>query len=89
MTIIIKPRLGIGDLLIIKMIYKSKKIDKIIISNDLVKCYRLEPEKYLNFLYIFIKNLFNNPEIIYEDTCDSLLELDNYKFNNSYLFDQL
>jgi hypothetical protein len=87
MTRTIKPKLGIGDLLILKIINKTKKIDKIIVSTGLINEYRLEPKKYLNFLNIFIEKLFDNPEITYEEDMNNLLELSTYDFNGAYLFD--
>jgi hypothetical protein len=87
MSVTIKPRLGLGDLLIIKMIYKSK-INKIIISKKLIYDYRLEPEKYIIFLNKFIKNLFNDIELIYDNDLNNLLEINEYNFDNSYIFDK-
>lgn len=85
--IIIKPKLGIGDLLIIKMIYKSKHFDRIIISKRLLNMYRLNPDNYIIFLNKFIKKLFPGTELVYVNDDKNMWEISNYNFNSAYLFD--
>lgn len=65
---LVKPALGIGDLLILKMyeINNNKKISTIIISEKFVETYREHPKKYIIFLNIFIHNLFENITIEYK-----------------------
>jgi hypothetical protein len=86
----IKPAIGIGDLLILKMykINNNIKINTIIISEKFVQTYRSHPKKYIEFLNIFIHNLFENITIQYEkDDLIDIFRLSNYNLNQLYLFD--
>lgn len=82
----ITPPLGIGDLLILRMM--DNNIKNIYISTQLIKDHRKYPDKFLKFIKKFIKNLFPSLNIIeYDGDYSNLSRIEHYNFKNTYLYD--
>lgn len=84
----ISPRLGLGDLLILKCYtLNSTDISKIIINNHIVNKYRVNPERYTAFLQYYIDALFKGVSIENEENPE-LYNIQSYSdIKSIYLYD--
>ena len=87
----ITPHLGIGDLLIVKMkqISNDLTIDCININQNLVLIYCENYELKISFITQLIKLLFNDTEIIVNDTTIDFNNFDNYSIHNPYIYNSI
>lgn len=92
----IKPALGTGDLLILKMKQLSHNfnIEKINISLNLLELYRKYPDQSLNFIKKLLILLFPDTSININNDFDIPFEynfdyLNEYNITNTYLYDYL
>ena len=88
----ITPNLGIGDLLIIKMIQISHNLDihNININKDILLKYCENYEEKIKFITQFIEFLFPNTKYcINNNTIDFYSIINKYKIRNNYIYDSI
>ena len=85
------PCIGIGDLLILKMVCLSDGlvIKKINLSTKLLNTYRQYPDRFYQFLQNFIKCLFPDTIVTKTDNNFIVFQLNKYKIKTPYIYDQL
>lgn len=88
----ITPHLGIGDLLILKMIQISNNlnISNININNNLIIKYCENYATKMNFITLFIEFLFPNAKYCINDNTIDFLNITNkYKIRSTYIYDSI
>jgi hypothetical protein len=85
------PCIGIGDLLILKMVCLSDglEIKQINLSTKLLNIYRQYPERFYQFLQSFIKCLFPTTIVAKTDNNFIAFPLNKYKIKTPYIYDHL
>lgn len=85
------PCLGIGDLLLLKMVDLEHhlNIKKIHLSKPLIKSYRKYPDRTIGFLNKFLTNVFPAVEVDVVDRPHKAINLKDYPIQSMYLYDQI
>jgi hypothetical protein len=88
----ITPHLGIGDLLIVKMLEISNnlKISNININSDIIRAYSENYEQKIKFITKLIEFLFpNTTYCINNNNTDYINMINAYKITNSYVYNHI
>jgi hypothetical protein len=88
----ITPHLGIGDLLIVKMLQVSNnlKISNININSQLILAYCENYEQKVKFITKLIELLFPNTTFcINNNSTDFMSMFNTYKITNSYIYNHI